>query len=64
MTELGKTAVTNEHTVVLQADFYRAGDANDESFRAKIVVADHDLDDVAEGIQNVWIQGGAAAQAT
>ena len=56
-TEAGKTAVTDEHTVVLQADFYRAGDANDESFRAKIVVADHDLDDVADGIQNVWIQG-------
>lgn len=56
-TEPGKTAFTNEHTVVLQADFYRAGDANNASFHAKIVVADHDLDDVAEGVQNVWIQG-------
>jgi hypothetical protein len=56
-TEAGKTAFTNEHTVVLQSDFYRAGDANDASFHAKIIVADHDLDDVAEGIQNVWIQG-------
>jgi hypothetical protein len=55
---VAKTAFTNEHTVVLQADFYRAGDANEESFRAKMIVADHDLDGVPEnGIQNVWIQG-------
>ena len=55
--EAGRTAVTNEHTVVFQADFYRAGDANDESFRAKMIVADHDLDDQQEGVQNVWVQG-------
>ena len=54
---LGQTAFTNEHTAVLKADFYRAGDANEESFRANMIVADHDLDDNQEGIQNVWIQG-------
>ena len=55
--EAGRTATTDEHTVVFQADFYRAGDANDESFRAKMIVADHDLDDQQDGVQNVWIQG-------
>lgn len=56
-TEAAKTAFTDEHTVVLKADFYRAGDANEESFRANMIVADHDLDDLQDGIQNVWIQG-------
>src|SRR5262245_43882619 len=56
-TEAAKTAFTDEHTVVLKADFYRAGDANEESFRANMIVADHDLDDFQDGIQNVWIQG-------
>ena len=55
--EAGRTAVTDEHTVVFQADFYRAGDGNDESFHAKMIVADHDLDDQQDGVQNVWIQG-------
>lgn len=55
--EAGRTATTDEHTVVLKADFYRAGDGNDESFRANMIVADHDLDDQQEGVQNVWVQG-------
>ena len=55
--EAGRTAITNEHTAVFQADFYRAGDGNDESFKAKMIVADHDLDDQQDGTQNVWIQG-------
>src|ERR1051325_38512 len=38
-----KTAVTSDKTVVLQADFYRAGDGNDESFTAKIIVSDVDI---------------------
>ena len=52
-----QTAFTNAHTAVLKADFYRAGDANEESFRANMIVADHDLDDHLDGVQNVWIQG-------
>jgi hypothetical protein len=55
-TEPGKTAVTDEHTVVVQADFYRAGDGNDESFTAKLIVSDHDLAPDIDGVQNVWIQ--------
>ena len=55
--ETARTISTDEHTAVFKADFYRAGDANDESFRANMIVADHDLDDQQLGVQNVWIQG-------
>ena len=34
-----KTAITDENTVVLLADFYRAGDSNDESFTALMIVS-------------------------
>jgi hypothetical protein len=56
-------ATTDEHTVVLQADFYRAGDGNDESFTAQMIVSDHDIDGVVGGDQNVWIQGVGCAPA-
>ena len=52
-----KSAVTGPTTAVIQADFYRAGDANDESFTAQIIVSQGDLDTVLPGIQNVWVQG-------
>jgi hypothetical protein len=52
-----KTAFTGDRTVVLMADFYRQGDGNDESFTAKMIVSEFDLDPIAEGVQNVWIQG-------
>jgi hypothetical protein len=52
-----KTATTGDGVVVLQADFYRAGDGNDESFKAKIFIADHDLAPDVDGVQNIWIQG-------
>jgi hypothetical protein len=52
-----KTAFTGDRTVVLAADFYRQGDGNIESFTAKMIVSDSDLDPVAPGVQNVWIQG-------
>ena len=58
-------ATTDEHTVVLQADFYRAGDGIDESFTAQMIVSDHDLDGGIDGVQNVWVQGvGCATDAT
>lgn len=56
-------AVTDEDTVVLQADFYRAGDGNDESFTAKIIVSADDIAPNIVGIQNVWIQGVGCASA-
>jgi hypothetical protein len=57
---LSDTAVpisTGPETAVLFADFYRAGDGNDESFRAQMIVTSKDLDPVTDGIQNLWIQG-------
>jgi hypothetical protein len=56
-------AVTDNHTVVLLADFYRAGDGNDESFTARMIVSDQDFAPNMPGIQNVWIQGVGCAKA-
>ena len=56
-TDINRTAVTSGTTVVLQGDFYRAGDANDESFTAKMIVSDGDLAPDIPGVQNVWVQG-------
>jgi hypothetical protein len=59
-----KTAFTGDRTVVLLADFYRQGVGNVESFTAKMIVSDSDLDPVAQGVQNVWIQSiGCATDA-
>jgi hypothetical protein len=52
-----KTASTGDATVVLLADFYRAGDANDESFTAQMIVSETDLAPDIPGVQNLWIQG-------
>jgi hypothetical protein len=51
-----KTALTDDHTVVIKADFARAGDGSDESLHAKLIVSDHDLAPDVDGIQNVWIE--------
>ena len=56
-TEPLKTAITDENTVGLDADFYRAGDGNDESFTAQMIVSADDIAPEISGIQNVWIQG-------
>ena len=50
-----KTAVTSDRTVVLQGDFYRAGDGNDESFTAKIIVSDGDIAPDFPGV-NLWVE--------
>ena len=52
-----KTVGTDQNTVGLDADFYRAGDGNDESFTAQMIVSAGDLAPDIAGIQNVWIQG-------
>lgn len=59
-----KTAVTNDETVVLQADFYRASNGNDESFTAKIIVSAADIAPDFPGV-NLWVErvGCGAAQA-
>jgi hypothetical protein len=58
-----KTVSTDENTVGLDADFYRAGDGNDESFTAQMIVSADDLAPDIAGIQNVWIQGVGCASA-
>jgi hypothetical protein len=58
-----KTVSTDENTVGLDADFYRAGDGNDESFTAQMIVSADDLAPDIAGIQNVWIQGVGCATA-
>jgi len=55
--EQAKSAVTNEQTAVLLADFYRAGDANDESFTAQIIISEVDIAPDIPGTQTLWIQG-------
>jgi hypothetical protein len=58
-----RPATTSSDTAVLTADFYRAGDGNDESFTANMIVTTNDLDRDLPGIQNVWIQGIGCATA-
>jgi hypothetical protein len=50
-----KPAVTSDHTLVLQADFYRASDGNDESFTGKIIVSDGDIAPDFPGV-NLWVE--------
>ena len=57
LNETLKPISTDDETAVFQADFYRAGDANDESFTAQMIVSDHDIADDTQGVQNVWVQG-------
>jgi hypothetical protein len=56
-TDTTKTAVTNDSTVVLLADFYRAGDGIDESFTAKMIVSAVDIAPNIPGLQNLWVEG-------
>jgi hypothetical protein len=51
-----ETATTGDTTVVLQADFYRTGDGNDESFTGKMIVSNGDISKNFPGV-NVWVQG-------
>lgn len=52
-----KPAASGPTTAVIQADFYRAGDANDESFTAQIIVSQEDIAPDLPGVRNVWVQG-------
>ena len=56
-TDTPKTAFTGSDTVVVLADFYRAGDGNEESFTAPMIVSSTDLAPGIPGEQNVWIKG-------
>ena len=59
-----KTAVTGSDRVVLQSDFYRAGDGNEETFHAQIIVSKTDLAPNIPGDQTLWVQGVGCAEAT
>jgi hypothetical protein len=61
--EPAKSAITDEDTIVLLADFYRAGDGIDESFTAQMIVSADDIAPDIAGVQNVWIQGVGCASA-
>ncbi len=51
-----KTVTTTASRVVLQADFYRAGNGNDESFTAQMIVSATDIAPDFPG-KNLWVQG-------
>lgn len=51
-----ETAITSDTTVVLQADFYRTGDGNEESFTGKMIVSSGDISRNFPGV-NLWVQG-------
>ncbi len=55
--DAAKQIATSAGTVVLLADFYRAGDGNDESFTAQMIVSTTDLAPEIPGDQNLWVQG-------
>lgn len=55
--DAAKDAATGAGTVVLLADFYRAGDGIDESFTAQMIVSDSDLAPDIAGNQTLWVQG-------
>ncbi len=52
-----KTAVTDDNTVVMIADFYREGDGEEASFTARMFVSAVDEASDFAGDQRVWIQG-------
>ena len=56
-TDIIRAASTGIRTAVLVADFYRAGDGNEESFTAQMIVSEVDIAEDLPGVQNLWIQG-------
>jgi len=55
--ETPRTVFTDDHTVIMRADFYRAGDGNNASLHAVMLVSTDDEDGGVSGVQTVWIQG-------
>lgn len=56
-----KTAVTDDNTIVVQADFYLQGDGNTASRHAILFISTDDEDRDLAGVQNVWLQGVGCA---
>jgi len=55
--DAAKVATTGPGTAVILADFYRAGDGNEDSFTAQMIVSDTDLAPEIPGTQTLWVQG-------
>ena len=55
--DIVRPASTGKGIAVLIADFYRAGDGNEKSFRANVIISDEDIATDIPGVQNLWIQG-------
>jgi hypothetical protein len=55
--DIVRAASTGNRTAVLIADFYRAGDGNEDSFTAQMIVSEDDIAADLPGEQNLWIQG-------
>jgi hypothetical protein len=55
--EAPRTVFSGANTVIMQADFYRAGDGNQASLHAVMFVSIDDQDGGLPGVQTVWIQG-------
>jgi len=55
--ETPRTVFTDDNTVIMNADFYRAGDGNQASLHAVMFVSAEDEDGGLSGNQTVWIQG-------
>jgi hypothetical protein len=64
-TETLKQATTDAalKRIVLQADFYRAGDGNDESFTAQMIVSENDIAPNDFPGVNLWVQGVGCGKA-
>ena len=56
-TDTMTNAMTSDTTVVLQADFYRAGDGIDEPFTAKMIVSANEIAPSDFPGANLWVQG-------
>jgi hypothetical protein len=61
--DIVRSASTGKGTAVLIADFYRAGDGNEESFTAPMIVSVEDIAADLPGVQNLWIQGAGCGPA-
>ena len=58
-----RTVSSNATTVIMNAEFYRAGDGNNASLHAVMFVSTDDQDGGLPGVQTVWIQGVGCGEA-
>jgi hypothetical protein len=63
-TDAVKTASTGLHIAVMLADFYRAGDGDEDSFTSPMIVSETDIAPDLPGTQKLWIQGVGCGDAS